>query len=81
MRTSELWIYNNSKHWALKQGQVMFSFAPPGTTGWPVLCDGSILHGKAGFTTVAVRAFPQTVVLMQPFFMKVNARVFLLALL
>lgn len=60
VRTSEVWIYNNGKHWALKQDQVMSSFAPPGTTGWPLPCDERVPHDKARFMTVAVRAFPQT---------------------
>jgi len=58
VRTSEVWIYNNGKHWALKQHQVMSSFAPRGTTGWPLPCDERVPHDKAGFMPVAVRAVP-----------------------
>lgn len=31
----ELCIYNNGKHWTLKQYQVTCNFAPPRTTGQP----------------------------------------------
>lgn len=31
----ELCMYNNGKHWTLKQYQVTCNFAPPGTTGQP----------------------------------------------
>jgi len=80
VRTSEVWIYNNGKHWALKQDQVMSSFAPRGTTGWPLPCDERVPYDKAGFMTVAVRAFPLKLVLMQPCFLKADPLGFLLAL-
>lgn len=53
---------------ALRQDQVTCSFAPPGTAGSPVPCDERVPHGKAGF--MAVRAFTQTLVLIQSSFVK-----------